>query len=215
MTRTADGRRRALAVLISLPLAGCITVGVGNEAAPRPLFVLHDAGPAPVARDMPLVPALLLQALPGDAVAETESIAYSRQPDQIAFYQLAGWSERPVRRVPQLLRQRLEARGIAGAVGLVGDPLQADWLLTVAVDTLVHDMRQPPGEGRVGITLELFDRRGRGRLARRRFEAAAPAAQADSAAAAQAMSVALGQVFDAALPWIEAQLGRAAAARQP
>ena len=30
---------------------------------------------------------------------------------------------------------RIEARGVAAAVGVLGDPLRADWLLTISIDT--------------------------------------------------------------------------------
>jgi ABC-type uncharacterized transport system auxiliary subunit len=150
--------------------------------------------------------------VPADATADTASIAYSQRPNEFAFYQFAQWTERPVRRVPRLLQQRLEARGVAGAVGIVGDPVRADWLLTVAVDTLHHDVAVLPGQARLAITAELFDRRNRTRIARRQFDVAVPTASATAPAAAAAMSSALTQTFDRLVPWFEAELQQAAAA---
>ena len=71
---------------------------------------------------------------------------------------------------------------------------------------------RPAGAGRVAITVDLFDRRTRTRVARRSFEASVPAADANSAAAAQAMSQAVARVFDDLLPWLETELRRAARA---
>jgi ABC-type uncharacterized transport system auxiliary subunit len=142
------------------------------------------------------------------------SIAYSRRANEMAFYQLASWTERPVRRLPRLLQRRLEAAGVAGAVGTLGEPLRADWLLTIGVDTLHHDVAAPPGQARFALTAELFDRRSRTRIARRQFEASAPCTSADSAAAAAALSQAVAQVFDALVPWLEREL-QAAAAKVP
>ncbi|MBX3607525.1 MAG: membrane integrity-associated transporter subunit PqiC, partial [Piscinibacter sp.] len=207
-------RRRTL--LLAPPaaalLAGCVSVGIGNESAAETQYALRDAATAPAAiarREKPLVAALVIQPLPADALADTHAIAYSRRPGEYAFYQLASWTERPVRAVPRLLQQRLEARGVAGAVGLLGDPMRADWLVAVGVEALHHDLPAEPGVGRVVLSVELFDRRRRTRVARRSFEASVPAARADSAAAAVALSQGLGQVFDAVVPWLESELDRA------
>jgi ABC-type uncharacterized transport system auxiliary subunit len=197
------------ALLLPLLLAGCVSVGIGNDPPLHAHLLLRDAAPAVPRRAEPLVDALLIQPLPADALADTLAIAYSRQAHEFAFYQFASWTERPVRHVPRLLQRRIEAAGIAGAVGVVGDPLRADWLLSVGVDTLHHDIATPPGQGRVSITAELIDRRSRTRIARRQFVAAVPVASADAPAAAAAMSLALTQAFDELVPWLDAELARA------
>lgn len=202
--------RACFVALLSMALAACVSVGIGSDAPLQAQYRLHDAAPPPARRAEPLVPALLIQALPADATADSVAIAYSRRANEFAYYQLAAWTERPVRQLPRLLQQRLEARGVAGAVGLVGDPLRGDWLLTLAIDTLHHDVSVSPGQGRVVITAELFDRRSRARISRRQFVAAVPAASADAASAAAALSAALTQAFDGLLPWLEAELQRAA-----
>ena len=141
-----------------------------------------------------------------DAAADTVAIAYSRRANEFAHYQFATWTERPLRQVPRLLQQRLEARGVAGAVGVIGEPLRTDWLLTVAIDTLHHDVSAPPGQARVAITAEVFDRRSRTRISRRQFSVAVPTARADAPAATAAISQALTQVFDDLVPGLEAAL---------
>ena len=188
-----------------------MSVNVGTETPGQVQYLLHDpATPAP-RRAAPLVPALLIQALLADATADTVSITYSRQPHQFAQYQFASWTERPLRQVPRLLQRRLEARGVAGAVGLLGEPMRADWLLTIAIDTLHHDVSAAPSQGRIAITVELFDRRDRSRIVRQRFEAAVPSAGTDAPAGAKALSASLAQAFDALMPWLEGALQQAAA----
>jgi ABC-type uncharacterized transport system auxiliary subunit len=208
--------RLAALLLAPLLLGACVSLRVGDEPAPHTLHVLRDAAAqatkAPRHAE-PLVPALLIQALPGDALADTASIAYSRRAHQFAFYQLASWAEWPSRELPRLLQRRLEASGVAAAVGLLGEPMRADWLLTIGVDTLHHDVSSPPGQARLALTAELFDRRHRTRVARRQFEASVPTASADSAAAAAALSLAVAQAFDALVPWLEGELGSAAIRR--
>ena len=203
---------RIIPALASLLLSACVSVGIGGDSPPQAHYLLNDvAAPAP-RRAQPAAAALLIQAVPADATADTASIAYSQRPNEFAFYQFAQWTERPVRRVPRLLQQRLEARGVAGAVGIVGDPLRADWLLTVAIDTLHHDVAVLPGQARLAITAELFDRRSRTRIARRQFDVTVPTASATAPAAAAAMSSALTQTFDHLVPWFEAELQQAATA---
>lgn len=201
--------RIALLLLAPLALSACVSVGLGGDAPVQAQYRLHDSGAAMARRAEPLVPALVIQPLPADALADTVSIAYSRRANEFAFYQLAVWTERPVRQLPRLLQQRLQARGVAAAVGIAGEPMRADWLLSLGVDTVHHDVSTPPGQVRVRLTAELFDRRSRIRLARQQFEAQAPTPRADSAAAAAAMSVAVGQAFDTLVPWLEAELAAA------
>ena len=205
-------RRWTCALATVTGLAGCVSLGAGGDAPPLVQLGLADAGAAAVTRrPAPLVEALLVQARPGDSLADSMALAYSRREGEYAFYQLASWTERPVHQLPRLLQRRLEARGIAGAVGLAGDPMRADWLLVLAVDAIYHDVRAAPGAARLALTAELFDRSARTRIAMRRFESAEPAARADSAAAAQAMAIAVSRAFDDLLPWLEAQWPPAAA----
>lgn len=203
--------KRCLVALAPLLLGACVSVNLGGDVPAQAQYLLHDAAAPAPRRTAPIVAALLIQPQPADATADTAAIAYSRRANEFASYQLAAWTERPVRLVPRLLQQRLEARGMAGAVGIVGDPLRADWLLTIAIDTLHHDLSATPGQGRVAITAELFDRRSRTRIARRQFAAAVPAASADAPGATAAMSAALTQALDGLMPWLEAELQKAAA----
>ncbi len=193
-------------------LSACVSVGLGGDVPAQAQYRLNDVA-APVQRLLaPIVPALLIQPMPADATGDTSTIAYSRRPHEFAHYQFASWTERPLRQLPRLLQQRLEARGVAAAVGVIGEPMRADWLLTVAIDTLHHDLSVAPGQGRLALTAELFERRSRTRLARRQFDVAVPTASADAPGAAVAMSAATTQVFDQMLPWLEAELQKAAAA---
>jgi ABC-type uncharacterized transport system auxiliary subunit len=207
-------RRVALAALAcGALLSACISVGVGGEPAAQVHLALHDGGNGQAPRRAtPVVSALLVQPLPANALADTLAIAYSRREHEFAFYQFASWTERPVRQLPRLLIQRLETRGVAAAVGTVGDPMRADWLLSVSIDTLYHDVSVPPGRARLAVTAELFDRRSRARVGYRRFDSSVATASADSSTAAASMSLAIAEVFDSLVPWLEGELERASAA---
>lgn len=203
-------RRAALPALAAWLLSGCISMDLGGDAPAHVQWSLRDATVTPpTVLDKPWVEGLLLQARPSHAVADTLSIAFSRQADAYSFYQFASWTERPVRQLPRLLQQRLQARGVAQSVGMMGDPMRADWLLMVGVDQLHHELGATAGQARLVMTLELFDRRNRQKVATRRFEALRPVATENAAGAAQALSRAVAAAFDEALPWVESELQRA------
>lgn len=203
---------RAAAVVFGALLAGCVSVQLGTEGARHVNLVLADARPAMARRDAPAARALLIQAVPADPLANTRSIAYARSPGAREFYQLASWIEPPLHAITRLLQQRLEARGTAEAVGLLGQPIAGDWLLAIGVEAVYHDVAAEPGTARLVLRAELIDRRARTLAARRSFEAAVPVERADSAAAAAALGRAVADIFDALVPWLEEQLARAASA---
>lgn len=203
----ARGMRVVMAAAGVMALTACISLGIGNEPVAQQQLRLVDAGADTVSpREEPLLAALLVQAQPGDALADTLAIAYAPGPERFAFYQHAFWTERPVRRLPRLLQERLQARGVAAAVGQFGDPLASDWLLAVRLENLHHDITTAPGQAQLVLVAELFDRRGRQRVAQQRWTASAPVASPDAPAAAAAMSVAVTRAFDQLVPWLEGAL---------
>lgn len=200
------GRRviAAWALLLASAAGGCVNVPLAGDDSVRRLLSLRDAGPAPPRRGSPVVPALLIQPGAGHAFGDTVSIAYSERAGEFAFYQLATWTDRPIRQVPLLLQRRIESAGLAGACGQLGDPLAADWLVMIRIDALHHDVAA--ARGHVTLTAELYERPLRRRLASHRFEATAPAQRAGAAAASEALSVALGHALDDLLRWLEPAL---------
>jgi ABC-type uncharacterized transport system auxiliary subunit len=200
---------RALLAAIALLLAGCVTVDIGGESTAQTQYVLGDAGAAPAPRAAPVAESLLIQSAAGDPLADTLSIAYARRNGERALYQLATWTDRPARRIPQLLQRRLEARGSFRAVAFLGQPLHADWLVAIAIDDIHHEVVAEPGTARLLVRAALFDRHRRTQVAQRAFATDVPVAEATSAAAARAMSLAVAQVLDALVPWLEQEVERA------
>ena len=195
--------------LIALLLAGCVSVDVGGDSMVRTHYVLSDAGPMPARRATPVADSLLIQGDDGDPIAETRSIAYARRPGERASYQLATWTDRPARRIPQLLQRRIEASGSFRAVAALGQPLNADWLLTVAIDDIHHDVVTEPGRAKLTVRASLFDRRRRALVAQRSFSADVPVAEANAAATVAAMNRGVAQVLDALVPWLEQEVAGA------
>jgi cholesterol transport system auxiliary component len=201
-----------LALTCAMLLAtGCISVNVGGGGAVPTTLVLNDAGAGSAVKAPPAAPVLLTLVQAGDPAADSLRLAYAARPGERADTPLARWSERPERRIPALLQQRLEARGAFGAVQPIGQ-LASDWLLTLSVQQMVHDLTASPTQARLTLRAELIDRRSRSLVARRVESVAVPAARDDAVAAAQAFDRAVAQAFDALAPWIEDEVRRAAAA---
>jgi ABC-type uncharacterized transport system auxiliary subunit len=201
-------RRAALAALALLPLAGCVAVTVGsNDAPPIVYYQLDDARPrTPAPPATSPAPRLAIQAISGDPIADASQLVFSRRPGERSFYQFALWSERPSRRLALLAQQRFEAGGTFAVVTQLGQPIATDWLLTLALESMVHDVSTPPGAVRVAWRAELIRRSDRSRVGLRAFTAEAPAAEATAPAAVAAFDIAVANALDQMTAWIESAL---------
>jgi len=196
--------RRCLATLLIALLAGCVTVGIGASDAPGiSYYVLGDARPAAVRSSADTLGTLAVHGLGTDPLTDSTAIVYSRRADERALYQLAAWTERPARRLVQLAQQRLEARGAFASVTQLGQPVQADWLLTLTVEQMFHDVSSTPGRAKLAVRAELIDRRERSRVVAARFSAAPVVAEANATAAAAAFAEATADILDQVTAWVE------------
>jgi ABC-type uncharacterized transport system auxiliary subunit len=199
--------RSTLAALAAAALlAGCVSLSLGNSDTPAlTYYVLADARPA-VQTAAPQAPAprLAIQGTNVYPLADSISIVFSRQPGERSLYQFASWSERPSRRLAQLAQQRLQAGGRFASVTQLGQPVASDLLLTLALETMVHDVSSVPGRARITLHAELIDRRDRSLVASRRFSAAPPVDEPAAAAAVTAFGLATADVLDALTRWVEA-----------
>ncbi len=210
----------ACSVLMAVLLSACVSVEVGNGESPQTQFVLSDAratsaAPAGESRAATRSENLLLASVSADPLADGTPFAYARHPGERSVYQLSTWSERPARRIPQLLQQRIEARGSFGTVAMLGDPIRADLLLTLAVEEIYHDVAHEPGQARLRLQATLYRRHERLQLAKRSFSASVAVPEARAAAAASAMNQAVAETFDQLLPWLEREAARAASTAKP
>jgi cholesterol transport system auxiliary component len=192
----------SMALAAMLALAGCVSVEVGNDAGAPLQYRLVDTA-KPVAAPRPIGRELLVAPVPSTSVDDSFALAFSRGENQRAPYQFATWSERPSNRVAQLLVERLAARRAFTSVALLGRGVGGELQLNLAVNDFFHDAASSPGTARVEVTAELVDRSTRKLIARERFAASAPAAQANAASAATALGAATTQVLDQLVAWLE------------
>jgi cholesterol transport system auxiliary component len=192
--------RVALSGAMGVVLAACVSFG---QQEPQRFYVLDAA-----ARDKPDKPAaapqeitLLVSPMSASAFYDTPEIVYSRAPSERAYYQLSAWTDRPSRRITELLIERIQRSGSFATVAYAGSGVQGNLLLNTHLSAFYHDAATPPGRAVVTVTAELIDSVQRRLIARRTFQRAADVVTFDAAGAVAALSVATGRVLDEIAEW--------------
>lgn len=200
--------KRLLAFAALALLAGCVSIGNRSEGSGTVYYVLADAGAAaaaaPVAAPAPAAPLTLvvLNARAG-SFYESDQLVFSREAGTRGHYQFARWTERPGKRLGELMRARLERDG-RWRVSEGGSYVRGDRLLDTALVELYHDASRSPGEVHVVLRAELVDLRAKTIVGRRVFEARAPLSRYDAAGAAEASGVAVSRLLDELVAWVAA-----------
>ncbi|MGQ0751284.1 MAG: ABC-type transport auxiliary lipoprotein family protein [Betaproteobacteria bacterium] len=193
--------RLACAGAIGAVLAACVSLG---QQELQRHYVLEPAG-----GDKPSKPAvareatLLVAPMTAAAFYDTPEIVYSRAPGERAYYQLSTWTERPGRRMTDLLIARLERAGSFTTVARAASGVQGNLVLNAHLAAFYHDAATPPGQVRVFVTAELVDTTRRSLLARRAFERSANAPTHDAAGAVAAFNQATAQILDDIVAWVD------------
>ena len=199
--------RRAVAATLAAAamLGACVSVSVGNADAPAvTYFALADARPPVMMGALPPgAPRLAIQASGADPLADSVSMVFSRRPGERGLYQFAAWSERPSRSLAALAQDRLLAGGRFASVTQIGQPVASDWLLTLRLEQMLHDVGPTPGQARIALRAELVDRRERAVIGLRLFAVSAPVAEPAAAPAAAAFGLATAELLDQLTPWVE------------
>ena len=198
--KIAHARVGLILLVASTVLSGCLNLG---DAAKVPVYyVLNDAVPAAAAVPVVPLPAPALRVLDTTTgnFYDTEQLVFSRSPDTRGLYQYARWTERPGKRLADLMRARLGHQG--GWNVIVGSHVQADWLLDTELIEFYHDAVSEPGQVRLVLRADVIDIKQRKLLGHRVFEQQVPLASYDAAAAAQASSLAVGRMLDDLSVWL-------------
>jgi len=192
--------RVAVAGALVTALAGCVSLG---SQEPQRYYVLDapaaKAAPARTAR----AATLLVTPTTASTFYDMQDIAYSRAPGARAYYQYHSWTDRPGRRLTELLVARLERDGAFTAVAAVVAGVHGDYILNTHLTEFYHDAAVAPGSARVVLTAELVDPVRRVLLARRTFEQSAPAPSYDAPGAARAFNLAVSAVLGDVSAWID------------
>ncbi len=186
-------------------LTGCLSSGP-REA--QRFYVLEDPATPNARAETTRSATLLLAPATVSSFYDTQGIAYSRAPGTRAYYQYHSWTEPPGHRIGELLAARLESSGAFRTVASVTSTVRGDLVLSIYLAELYHDAASAPGSARVSLTAELTDPARRTFVARRSFSASAPAASYDAPGAVQAFNLALGELFDEVIVWIDGVVPR-------
>lgn len=211
----SPGRRRALRVAWLVPrlvwlapfaVAGC--VNIGRETPAHQSYELQDLGRAKPVQRAPLDRVVLVGWSAASAFYDVTSIVYSRTPGALAYYQFAGWSERPAERIGRLFARRLADAGAFRDVATVSDAMPGDWLVELQLDEMLHDDAAPPGVARISVFARIVDRSGRRTIDTRRFREEEPLGVESAAGAVKAFDAAVTRLLDTSVGWvIERALG--------
>lgn len=193
--------RLAAAGAMAAALAGCVSFG--QQEAQR--YHVLDAPAAATAAPRGAARATILLIAPATASTfyETQDIVFSRAPGMRAYYQYHGWTERPSRRITELVVTRLEGAGQFKTVAPVLSGVRGDLVLNLHLAELYHDAADAPGRARVVLVAELLDPARRTLLARRTFEQSAPAASYDAPGAVRGFSEAVAALLDDIAAWVD------------
>jgi cholesterol transport system auxiliary component len=180
----------ALAALVA-PLGGCGTFG---SIEPQRYYVLEPAREVPASRPPAGETPVRVGRVTAASFYDTEAIAFSRSAGTRGYYQFNRWTDRPARRIGELLGERLQRT--ASRAGLV---------LNVRLQEMYHDAADPPGTARVELATELVDGPTRTVLARRGFSQSVPAKTFDAPGAVHAFNQAVGRLLDGIEQWVAAE----------
>ncbi|MEW5965767.1 MAG: ABC-type transport auxiliary lipoprotein family protein [Pseudomonadota bacterium] len=185
-------------------LTGCVNVGSRNDMPSVVYYVLKDAEPAtemvPVRAG---APALLVLDTATGGFYDTDQIVFSRQPGTRGQYQFARWTERPGKRFAELMRARLDRKGLWN-VSAAGGYVRGDILLDTELVEFYHDASRSPGHLRLVLRAELVDLKRRALLGRRVFTQEVALTSYDADGAARAANQAVRHALDDLTGWIAA-----------
>ena len=193
-------RNAAIAAVLGA-LAGCVSI---PDPPPREYYVLEDLAPAGAAKAAAEDGrVLLVNPAFTSPFYDTQSLVFSRAPGQRAYYQFAGWTERPGRALGELLARRLDADGKFRAVAATTAGVSGDVVLHVRLEEFYHDVAAKPGKVRIEATAVLVDPVGRTLIARQRFVQSAPVADENARAAVSAFNQATTALLDEMSSWVD------------
>ena len=197
--------KKSLALVALLAaLGGCVNVGGPSNTPVVVYYVLNDV--APPAAVVPLVPPASLPVLrvldtTAGSFYDSDQLIYSRSADTRGQYQFARWTERPGKRLADLMRTRIERQGV-WQVSATGGFTRGDVLLDTELLEFYHDAASRPGQLRLVLRAELVNLKQRALMGRRVFEQQVPLTSYDAAGAAQASSQAVSRVLDDLTVWL-------------
>jgi cholesterol transport system auxiliary component len=194
-----------LVVAAIAALGGCVSLG--PQETPR-YYVLSTASAQPRVAPTARASTLLVVPTVASTFYETQEIAYSRAPGERAYYVFHMWTERPSRRITELLVMRLESERLFSTVATAVSGVRGNLYLNTYLTEFYHDAASSPGRVTITMTAELMDPVARVLLARRVFDQSAAVQTNDAPGAVQAFNDAISAMLGDICAWADASAPR-------
>ena len=193
--------RAGIALFAMLALSGCINLGLGNKDAPAVTnYVLEDLGrTAEEHTPKPLV--LTVLDTQTTSFYDSDGIAYSDGDGTRSYYQYARWTERPGKRMTDLLTLRLDREKLFKAIAGDGQ-VRGDWLLEMELLEFYHDASHPPGKARITLSADVVDLTRHTLVGHKLFSVSQDLASFDAAGAHQGFDQATTRLLNDLVDWL-------------
>jgi cholesterol transport system auxiliary component len=195
--------RLPVVLLLLVALAGCSMLAGRPRPVSHHVLLIPPGAAFTSSRDIGRnADVILLRDTEAPGVFQSVRLVYSRTPGALSYYQYARWAETPARSLNGLMRQRLNASGLFGAVVPLGAGVQAEYQLNTRLQDFFHDVSLTPGVARVTLEAELVSRRDARLIARQVFRGEAPVVSDDATGAASGLGQASGRALDDLVAWL-------------
>ena len=196
-TNRAFGAALACATILLL-LGAC--VGPQGKSQDSTSFWLKASLPAkPGYRaSAPTVLVSPMRAHPG---FDTPRMAYTREPNQLAYYAYNRWVEAPARLLTPLVTQALEASSAFGAVVQAPGTVHAALRLDTELVSITQDFSARPSRMHLVVRAQLADAQNQTIRASRTFSVQAVAASEDARGGAEAANQMLPELLAQLADW--------------
>lgn len=186
-----------------LMTAGCINVGLDNKnAPPETNYVLNDLGRTPP-QHPPKDLSLVVLDTQTSAFYDTDGLVYSDSKGTRSYYRYARWTERPGKRMTDLIRLRLDREKLFRTV--VGNgQVKGDWLLETELIEFYHDAAQAPGKVRIVLQADVVDLASHTPVGHKLFNVEEDLPSFDAAGAHQGFDRATTRLLDELMDWLAA-----------
>ena len=166
-------------------------------------FVITDDGTLPKDSLTNSGLRVLVRDTKANGFVNSRKIIFSENPATQAYYQFAQWVEPPTDRVTLLIVQRLERAGLFTSVSRLAGSALGDIQLSAELTDFYHDL-SAGGKGvvRLRLNCELINLRDHTVLQSREFAKIIPVEDYSARGAVQAFSVAVNEVLNELVQWM-------------
>ncbi|WP_127470697.1 ABC-type transport auxiliary lipoprotein family protein [Thiomicrorhabdus aquaedulcis] len=186
-------------------LNGCSVLGgISGSDKPVTTFVLSPefSKADKLTGQTPLPYALVLAPVRSNSFDNREFLVFAKQDNTRGTYQYAQWSEKPSRRLDELIFSTLEHSNVYQTLAPLSADVVAQHLLVSELLEFYHDATNSPGLVTIKMRFSVYDQTQHALLARQTFTTQHGLDQFNAQGAAKAFNVAVGQQLYQLTKWL-------------